>query len=272
MPATTVGCCQRVLQWLKCFASKLQLAMCPITYLLLLLPCPMSKYISPCLAVNVRSKTHFPEFFRNQNSFSESVSLGSRIFCTQCWFYLNSHLWFPKHRWLWCCQCCKCWLLVCGMDRVALNASGLLSGLDRQCCHATTPAASRVDTGQNSGDCCTVPLYCCTTVPLLHCTTVPLPGEQRSTGRGSGTGGTLDAWQESGATSNGHAANDFWTQRHLLVHILLHILLHLLLHLLVHHRNLHNHLHQYLLNWCHQESAADGFWTQLIGTEWYLDI
>ena len=88
---------------------------------------------------------------------------------------------------------------------------------------------------------------CCTAVPLYHCTTVPLPGEQRSTGRGSGTGGTLDAWQESGATSNGHAANDFWTQRHLLVHILLHILLHLLLHLLVHHRNLHDHLHQDLL-------------------------
>ena len=78
---------------------------------------------------------------------------------------------------------------------------------------------------------------------LHYCTTVPLPGEQRSTGRGSGTGGTLDAWQESGATSNGHAANDFWTQRHLLVRILLH----LLLHLLVHHRNLHDHLHQDLL-------------------------
>ena len=75
------------------------------------------------------------------------------------------------------------------------------------------------------------------TVALLyHCTTVPLAGEQRSTGRGSGTGGTLDAWQESGATSNGHAANDFWTQRHLLLHILLH--------LLVHHRNQHDHLHQ----------------------------
>ena len=147
MPATTVGCCQRVLQWLKCFASKLQLAMCPITYLLLLLPCPMSKYIAPALLSMSDPKLIFPEFFRNRNSFSESVSLGSRIFCTQCWFYLNSHLWFPKHRWLWCCQCCQCWLLVCGMDRVALNASGLLSGLDRQCCHATTPAASRVDTG-----------------------------------------------------------------------------------------------------------------------------
>ena len=96
MPATTVGCCQRVLQWLKCFASKLQLAMCPITYLLLLLPCPMSKYIAPALLSMSDPKLIFPEFFRNRNPFSESVSLGSRIFCTQCWFYLNSHLWF------WC--------------------------------------------------------------------------------------------------------------------------------------------------------------------------